>query len=105
MIVGICFSNSCCNSRCNGYYNNNNNNRDNFYDAVTRIPIQGRRCKNKACSRCKGRYKVEFDIVEVDKIELDFVDFHNVAVLSLFCRKSTVAGSFDFVDQLSNDNL
>ena len=46
--------------------------------------------------------KVEFDIDEVDKVEVefDFVDFD----ISHFCRTSTVADSFDFVEQLSNDN-
>ena len=52
--------------------------------------------------------KVKFDIVEVDKVKFnfanfDFVDFDNVALLSLFCRKSTVTGWF--VEQLSNDSL
>ena len=37
--------------------------------------------------------KVEFNIVEVDEVEFDF---DNVALLSLSCRKSTVAGSFNF---------
>jgi len=54
--------------------------------------------------------KVKFDIVEVDKVKFnfanfDFVDFDNVALLTLFCRNSTVAGSFNFVEQLSNDIL
>ena len=51
--------------------------------------------------------KVEFDTVDI--VDFDFVDFRQcctfVAVLSHFCRKSTVVGSFYFVEQLSNGDL